>query len=175
MKSYEERLFGNFIIGNKDECWTWNGSIKKDGYGQISKNGRTILAHRAVYEKMIGKIPKGMFLCHKCDNPSCVNPYHMFIGTHIDNMVDMIKKGRSVGNKKGNFSKPFLGKKHTEKSNLKNSIANSGKNNMMFGRRWIYNKKTKINKIVPGEELEMWIDKGWKLGINKEFKYEKVK
>lgn len=80
-----------------DGCWEWTGGKDRRGYGQIGEcgvGGRTLRAHRVVYEMMVGPIPAGMELCHRCDNPGCVRPDHMFIGTHWDNMQDRNRKGR---------------------------------------------------------------------------------
>ena len=87
---------------NENGCWIWQGVLRskndiKRPYGVIHFKkgiGGMILAHRYFYEQKYGKIPKGMFACHKCDNPRCVNPDHIFIGTHTDNMRDKVKKGR---------------------------------------------------------------------------------
>lgn len=74
-------------------CWLWLGSACL-GYGRMRFGGQSRLAHRVAYEAMRGPIPKGMVLCHKCDNPGCVNPDHMFVGTQADNVRDMVQKGR---------------------------------------------------------------------------------
>ena len=76
-------------------CWEWNGAMSS-GYGSFHYNGKTESAHRVSYRINIGEIPDGLFVCHHCDNPKCVNPNHFFLGTNGDNMRDAIKKGRLV-------------------------------------------------------------------------------
>ena len=80
-------------------CWNWIGSKHKSGYGHTSRT-KSGYAHRYIYELMIGEIPDGLCVCHHCDNPSCVNPDHMFVGTMADNMHDRDKKGRNNGGRK---------------------------------------------------------------------------
>lgn len=76
-------------------CWLWTGDTLHNGYGRYGDIGkRTMRAHRYSYEKFVGPIPKGMFVCHSCDVPACVNPDHLWIGTAEQNMKDMINKGR---------------------------------------------------------------------------------
>jgi len=76
-------------------CWEWQASKKRDGYGQVKCDGRMQLTHRVAYELCIGLIPPGMKVCHHCDNPPCVNPLHLFLGSDADNNHDMILKGRA--------------------------------------------------------------------------------
>jgi ribosome-binding protein aMBF1 (putative translation factor) len=82
-------------------CWLWLGNKHKQGYGKISVNGRAVMAHRVSYEMNCSEIPLGMMVCHKCDNPKCVNPDHLFLGSAQDNMTDKIMKGRHRGARRG--------------------------------------------------------------------------
>lgn len=79
------------------DCWIWTGCKNKAGYGRMflrSIKTRSITTHRFSYLISKGVIPEGMLVCHRCDNPSCVNPNHLFLGTHRDNVRDCMEKGR---------------------------------------------------------------------------------
>ena len=80
----------------KNGCWSWTGNVNPKGYGTIKRgyNENNIVAHRASWEVHRGPIPDGMLVLHKCDNPPCTNPDHLFLGTHQDNMDDMVTKER---------------------------------------------------------------------------------
>ena len=75
-------------------CWRWKASKFRRGYGQISHAGKNLKGHRVSFELHFGPIPDGMLVCHKCDNPECTNPKHLFLGTWKDNVQDMQRKGR---------------------------------------------------------------------------------
>lgn len=78
-----------------DPCWLWVGSLLKlSGYGRFTFNRVTVRAHRASFLLFRGPIADGLFVCHRCDTPRCVNPAHLFLGTAKDNTQDMIRKGR---------------------------------------------------------------------------------
>lgn len=78
-------------------CWIFTGATNEKGYGVVGRGGRgsgNAKAHRVTYEHFKGEIPKGLFVCHRCDVPSCCNPDHLFVGTNKDNMADCFSKGR---------------------------------------------------------------------------------
>jgi len=91
-------------ILDENKCWEWKGSInhRKGGYGQLSHNKKTLKAHRISYEIHHSEPLENLHCLHKCDNPSCVNPLHLFPGTNLDNVRDKVKKGRCyTGYQKG--------------------------------------------------------------------------
>jgi hypothetical protein len=91
-------------------CWEWQGYRDKNGYGRIRKTGPDgtwdmISPHRAMWEIVFGPIPDGLWVLHRCDNPPCANPAHLFLGTNGDNQADMTAKGRGRGGEKNGRSK----------------------------------------------------------------------
>jgi len=81
-------------VRSPDQCWEWTRSRYPTGYGHVSRRLGGGYAHRAAYELWVGPIPVGLIVCHSCDNPPCVNPAHLWVGTQKENIRDRDKKGR---------------------------------------------------------------------------------
>jgi predicted transcriptional regulator len=93
LKTLEEKF--HRYVDKTGPCWIWTKSRNSKKYGQICiGSGKSMQAHRYSYELYKGPIPKGYVICHTCDNPLCANPDHLFAGTHMDNIRDMVSKGR---------------------------------------------------------------------------------
>lgn len=102
-----ERFWRSVDKTDADGCWLWRCVSGK--YGQFTVNGRNIGAHRASWAMHFGPIPDGVFVCHRCDNPRCVRPDHLFLGTHGDNMADMVAKGRAaIGARNASVARPEM-------------------------------------------------------------------
>lgn len=103
------RLWAKIQKAGPDDCWLWLAHRNPGGYGTIGsggKHGTMLLAHRVAYEEAVGQIPPGLHVLHRCDNPPCCNPAHLWVGTDADNVADMQAKGRkrwkpSPGSKNG--------------------------------------------------------------------------
>lgn len=143
--SPEERFKLSYKIRD-DGCWLWAIHCDSKGYGVMGINNKKIMAHRFSYELYVGKIPEKMVVCHKCDNPSCVNPDHLWVGTQRDNIIDMVKKGRS--------KHPIGEKNHLTKLsrdeviNIKCSLLNNVSGNKLAKKYGV--TRTSIYKIKNG-------------------------
>lgn len=94
MTTVLERFEYKWIPEPFSQCWLWTGATDGRGYGTTSFKGRLCKAHRLAYALFVGMIPKGMFVCHKCDTKICVNPKHLFAATQSGNIKDCVSKGR---------------------------------------------------------------------------------
>ena len=98
-KTTEER-FWEKVAKLRSGCWEWTAACSSYGYGTFFFEGRNQPAHRVSWVLHRGPIPDGLLVCHTCDNPPCVNPAHLFLGTHQDNAEDKVKKGRHTWGEK---------------------------------------------------------------------------
>lgn len=115
-RSLEERFWEKVIKPSEEACWGWRATKNNKGYGMIRRGpakDSKLLAHRVSYEIQNGEIPDGLCVLHHCDNPICTNPRHLFLGTHQDNALDKVRKGRHRwGNDPNNKPPVYLGVMH---------------------------------------------------------------
>ena len=100
-----ERMNAHINKDCRDGCWIWTACVTHNGYGVLKVDGRGRRAHRIMWEIVNGPIPDGMCVLHKCDNPSCVNPAHLFVGTTADNNRDAQQKGRIARGERQHIAK----------------------------------------------------------------------
>lgn len=106
-KTTAERFWPKVVNTGVESCWKWTGAKHQYGYGRILHNGAIHESHRVSYELHYGAIPELMHVCHKCDNPECCNPLHLFLGTNTDNRRDSVSKRRhSHGSTAGRVRHP---------------------------------------------------------------------
>lgn len=152
----KERFFSHINKREDTGCWEWTGSDNNKGYGTITIQGVKKSTHRLSWELHNGPIPDNMCVCHKCDNPPCCNPDHLFLGTKKDNMHDCSEKNRAKGGglsgelhpmygRRGELS-PIYGRKHAEESKVimsdkargeKNSSAKLTENDVIAIRQMV--------------------------------------
>ena len=121
-------VWAKVYIQEDGECWPWTGATNAHGYGHIRRNGTASIATRVIYRLVYGEFDKTLFVCHRCDNPTCCNPHHLFLGTDAENKTDMYSKGR--------WSPPPI--RRGERNNLARLTADDVRyiRNRLKERRW---------------------------------------
>lgn len=141
-----KRFLNRILLANKRSCWEWQGARTDDGYGVFPVQGIVILAHRLAFILHYKRDPGKLLVLHECDNPACVNPRHLFVGTSEDNNEDRHKKGRSKGAKgESNIHAKLTEKKVRE---IKRKLAR-GIQKRQLARRYKVSQST-IGKIEHG-------------------------
>lgn len=148
----EQRFWKYVNKESDDKCWNWTGVCNKDGYGCLMVDRSNVRTHRFSWELHFSKIPDGLLVCHYCDNPPCVNPYHLFLGTNKDNIEDRDNKNRQAkGESHGNTKLTYHQVKEIRR------LCNEGK----FSQRKIA-KMFNIGKTAVGD---IHNNKRWKKEI----------
>jgi len=105
IKTTIKRFESKFEKSGSNDCWLWKSSINQNGYGVFGVGGKVLTASRVAYELYIGQIPTDKLVRHKCDNPPCVNPNHLELGTNLDNSGDMVNRERVARGESSGLSK----------------------------------------------------------------------
>jgi len=134
-------------VNKIDSCWLWTASKNLGGYGYFSFKGKSNLAHRVSYELFVGQLHEYSLVCHSCDNPSCVNPDHLWLGTNADNIRDMDKKGRRVAPRGEAVSTSKL--TETQVLSIREKYATGEYTQSELGKEFKVRGET-ISKIVKG-------------------------
>jgi hypothetical protein len=148
-KDINIRFTEKFSIGIQDNCWEWKGYILPSGYGQFRVGHKKIKAHRFAWEFFIGPIQDNKMVLHKCDNKKCVNPNHLYLGTHSDNMTDAISSnlmGTGRGSTKFYAGEIWLIRK------LRAVISGKSYKNYEFSATLV----SKMFKSCPSTILNIW-------------------
>lgn len=152
-----ERFNESYTVDEKTGCWTCNTKAK---YPAMRVGDKLIAKHRLAYELFVGSIPAGYYVLHKCDNPRCVNPDHLFIGTHKDNMLDMVSKGRSSkGNRRNGIGIEGLKKKFNEQASISLTIRLNDNCKIPLTTLMKYYNTNNVSKLVSDLIVRDFMDK----------------
>lgn len=156
-----KRFWSN--VDKSGECWVWTATLSK-GYGRFRNDGRYDRASRIAWYLTYGRIPDNFIVCHHCDNPSCVNPNHLFLGTHKDNAQDKVRKGRAQWGEQAT-----LGKLNREQVFEIRNLYLQGVSQRELARRHGVTSKA-IKKILTGEHWKNLADEDQWPNIHRDYK-----
>jgi len=189
-KTLKERFEDKYIPEPNSGCWLWTACCNEDGYGKITVEHKSIGAHRVSWELYKTSIPDGMHVLHKCDNPPCVNPGHLFLGTNADNMADRDAKGRQArprGEKQGaskltncQVREIFLSEALPQRMSDKFGVSQQQIHHIRTGKQWGHLTGAKFNSaetrshLTEAQVLDIYADQRMQrdiaaeYGVNKE-------
>lgn len=143
----EEALFWGNLDKKDSGCWEWSGKRNEQGYGRLWFRGKQIRAHRLSWSLINGLIPEGLDILHKCDNPSCCNPNHLYSGTDKDNANDRQARGRLIPRKGEDHHKSLL--TWNQIGEIREFCENNPRSQRITAKRYGV-KESVISKIVNG-------------------------
>lgn len=159
-----ENFWAGVQRGAPDACWEWQRSRNPRGYGQLKYHGRQTVAHRIAYLLAHGAIADGLSVCHTCDNRVCCNPTHLFLGTHTDNMADMVAKGRQRNGRQPGEQNPGSRLTAAQVAEIRALWAAGGVSKTELGRRFGVTRQN-VRLIVSGKAwhaaLALGVEIGW--------------
>lgn len=146
--AYVERFWRNKRVSS-DGCWEWQGRLEKNGYGRLRRHRlqRHVSVHRLSWELTFGAIPDGLCVLHRCDNRRCYNPEHLFLGTHKDNVQDMLQKGRSNNARGERHGRAKLSDAQVEQ--MRDQYASGGYTQLDLARAYSVHTQT-VFRIIHG-------------------------
>lgn len=137
--TFEERFWNRVNVSGPDECWEWQGNRMVNGYGRLKRNGHQVGAHRIALEMDLGRIEPGLKALHRCNNPACCNPKHLYQGTTSDNLMDAWRAGSFAHRQRRNLTEGAIFKIREQVS--------SGKSQIQVAKFFGVNQST-ISRIV---------------------------
>lgn len=150
MAKYAKFTFNRVLLCEENECWPWTGHLNQYGYGMVTHDGKARNASRAAFIEHYGYDPVGLVVCHKCDNPICCNPNHLFAATQAENLKDCRDKGRAVYRRGERHTRPTAKLTPEIVADAKDRYFNKGESQSSIARSLGVNSGT-ISRAVRSE------------------------